>query len=216
MVANFISPTLRTNSNSNGNKVDKQQPTKVVKSIWGDNFIPHQKPSYQAVKAEGDFKDLTSQFLRFPKWSRFHANYFWNKINGVKDELLREQYFYILDAVQIGMGNSHPDVNLRDCSLLELCDFVLGVDHSIRYKSWNLGVDVTTNPRAPEVKQHKVHQAYRGAKLDMIKEFYNGYIIILWSVKDYENADHESLKNQLIHGLQAWRPKEFTHIIELK
>jgi hypothetical protein len=205
MVANFTSPILK-----------QEQPIRVEKSGWGDNYITHRKPSAFAIKAESDFKDLTSKFLKCPKWANHHPNFFWNKINDIQDEVLREQYFYILDAVTYGMGQSHPDVNLRDCSLLELCDFVLGVDHSIRYKSWNLGVDVTTNPNAPNVKEHKVHHAYRGAKLDMIKEFYDGYIIILWSVKDYENANHESLKSQLLKGLSEWRPKEFTHIIELK
>lgn len=213
MVAQFNSPILRSNENK---VVSINKPVKVEKSSWGDNYIPHRKPSAFAIKAENDFKDLTNKFLRAPKWTNFHQNYFWSKINNIQNEVLREQYFYILDAVQEGMTKSHEDVNLRNCSLLELCDFVLGVDHSFRYKSFNLGVDVTTNPNAVEVKRHKVHQAYRGAKLDMIKEFYDGYIIILWSVKDYENADHESLKSQLLKGLSEWRPKEFTHIIELK
>jgi len=66
------------------------------------------------------------------------------------------------------------------------------------------------------VKLQKTYEAYRGTKLELLKEFYDGYIIILWSVKDYKSRDKDRIKRQFLKGLANWRPKEFTHVIELK
>lgn len=204
MVAQFNSPILRS-TKSQG-----------LKDSWGSQYMKGKAPSAEALKCEEHFKELTGG-MKTPKWLGYNSNFFWSKLEKVKDQSLKENYQYIVKAVQQGMSNSHPGVDLHKCELLELFDFILGVDHTIVWNGKVIGFDVTKNPYAPSVKVQKTHQAYRGTKIELLKEFgYQGYIIILWSVKDYEKADKEDLKRQLINGLQAWRPKEFTHIIELK
>lgn len=207
-------PILRS---TNGNKiVSISVKSQGSKDTWGSEYMKGKAPSAEALKCEEHFKELTGG-MKTPKWLGYNPNFFWSKLEKVKDQSLKKNYQYIVGAVQQGMKESHPGIDLQQCKLLELFDFILGVDHTIVWNGKVIGFDVTKNPYAPSVKVQKTHQAYRGTKIELLKEFgYQGYIIILWSVKDYENANKEDLKRQLIKGLQSWRPKEFTHIIELK
>lgn len=211
MVAQVILSNRQVTSNNGGNK---PQP----KKLSADKYMKGAAPSALARRCEEEFKDLTELMgLKGPKFLNYGIGYPWSKIEKVKDQKLKGHYEYILSAVQKGMANSHPDVNLKTCSLHEFLDFVLSVDHTILWDSKVIGFDITMNPYAPEVKVSKTHEAYRGTKIKLMREFgYQGYIIVLWSVKDYKNANKEDLMKQLLKGLQEYRPKDFTHIIHIK
>lgn len=210
MVAQVILPSTRQVTSDNGGNKPQQKELSV------DKYVKGGAPSQAARRCEGEFKDLTKEF-KAPKWLGYNSNYFWSKLDKVKDQKLKGNYKYIVDAVQHGMGNSHPGVKLENCSLLELFDFILSIDHTILWNGKVIGFDVTKNPYALENKVNKTHEAYRGSKIHLLREFgYQGYIIVLWSVKDYKNADKKDLMKQLLKGLQEYRPKDFTHIIHIK
>lgn len=212
MVAQIILSNRQAQITSdNGGNIKSQ-----VKKLGADKYMKGAAPSALARRCEEEFKDLTKEF-KAPKFLNYGIGYPWSKIDKVKDQKLKGHYEYILSAVQKGMANSHPDVDLKTCTLHEFLDFVLSVDHTILWDSKVIGFDITMNPYAPEVKVSKTHEAYRGTKIKLMREFgYQGYIIILWSIKDYKNADKEDLMKQLLKGLQEYRPKDFTHIIHIK
>lgn len=211
MIAQVILSNHQVTSNNGGNKSQ-------VKKLGADKYVKGAAPSALARRCEEEFKNLTELMgMKGPKFLKFGIGYPWSKIEKVKDQKLKGHYEYILSAVQKGMANSHPDVDLKTCSLHEFFDFVLSVDHTVLWDSKVIGFDITMNPYAVEKKVEKTHKAYRGTKIKLMREFgYEGYIIVLWSVKDYKGADKECLKSQLLKGLSEWRPKEFTHIIHIK
>lgn len=225
MVSSISRPVVRSNS-APAAPIKKERVVSAPQcqyghDKWGSGYMKGKAPSESALRCEANFKDLTalSKEFKSPGFLKYDSKYFWNKVEGSK---FKDQYGFMINRIQEGMSMSHPDVNLHEASLLEVFDFVLGADHTLLYKtSYSkepvlLGFDVTKNPNAVEVKIQKTHCAYRGSKLELLKEFgFQGYIVILWSVKDYENHDKKKLLNQLLEGLKRWNPKDFTHAIEI-
>lgn len=127
MVAQVVLSNRRSAqvTSDNGGNIKSQ-----VKKLGADKYHKGVAPSADARRCEEEFKDLTKEF-KAPKWLEYNSNYFWSKLDKVKDQKLKENYKYIVEAVQQGISNSHPGVNLKECKLLELFDFILSIDHTV-------------------------------------------------------------------------------------